>query len=77
MLAGAVQRVKAECRTTNGSFASLQRVSMALAEHGNGVLHRFVQPAVNEAVCTDLCHDFWTLVNAVLRSAVAGKVGHR
>ena len=77
MLAGAVRRIQAECRASHGSFASLQRVSVALAEHGSWVLHRIIVPALRELEVNDLEHDFWPLVTAVLHTAVASKVGRR
>ena len=77
MLAGAVERIRAEAGASRGSAAGLQRIFVALAERGSSVLQRVVVPAVREAACADARHDFWALVTAVLHTAVACKVGVR
>jgi len=77
MLEGAVRRIQAECRPAGQSFASLQRVGVALAEHEGWVRRGVVVPAMCKLECVQPSTDFWALAAAVLRTAIAGKVGSR
>jgi len=69
--------VQVECRAPAESFSSLQRVRVALDEHGVWVLHCLIIPCLQEFECGGSSRDFWELVAAVLHTAIAGKVGHR
>jgi hypothetical protein len=77
MLEGAIRRIQAECRAGGESFARLQRISLALAECECWMRREVIAPAMRRLEFTQNPPDFWSLVPAVLHTAIAGKVGQR
>ena len=75
MLSGAVRSIQRECHRSSGSssFDNLQRVSMSFAEHSSWLMRRVIVPAIRELEVAEIPRDVWSIVTAVLHTAIAGK----
>jgi hypothetical protein len=75
MLSGAVRSIQRECHRSSGSssFDNLQRVSMSFAEHSSWLMRRVIVPAIRELEVAEIPRDLWSVVTAVLHTAIAGK----